>query len=174
MGLLEPSRLPEVWAGRPPQRRVARVAEEVRTLDQKPGRRATGARSTYPGRRWRACGPCRTRRPHTPRSRGSPWIPVSNRSAMAATARTYHTVKSLFRWSTMAGMRPLGLIFKYSGPLCSCWPKSRYTGSYVNPSSSRTMATFLGSNRFLDARNVREGGESKHTSRWAHWRGCTR
>jgi hypothetical protein len=44
----------------------------------------------------------------------------------------------------MAGMRPLGLIFKYSGALCSRLPKSRYTDSYVNPSSSRTIATFLG------------------------------
>jgi len=40
-------------------------------------------------------------------------------------------------------MRPLGLIFKYSGAFCSFLPKSRYTDSYVNPSSSRTMATFL-------------------------------
>jgi len=59
------------------------------------------------------------------------------------TTNTYQTVKSLLWWSMMAGMRPLGLIFKNSGPFCSFLLRSRYTDSYVNPSSSRTMATFL-------------------------------
>ena len=55
----------------------------------------------------------------------------------------YHSTKSLFLWSIIVGIRPLGLYFVCSGPLCSPPRRLSHTGSYVRPSSCRTISTFL-------------------------------
>ena len=57
-------------------------------------------------------------------------------------------------------MRPFGLTLRNSGAFCSFLLKSRYTDSYVNPSSSRMMATFLRIEWFSGAGVVRLGGSN--------------
>ena len=52
-------------------------------------------------------------------------------------------MRSLLKWSMMAGILPLGLSLVYTGSFCSPVWKLRYLVSYVRPSSSRTTATFL-------------------------------
>ena len=128
--ILEPRRLTKVWAGSSHQRGAAYFSEGItHTLGPKPGRRAIGARCTCPGRCRRACDPCRTYRPNIPILREFPWISVSHLPAVMAPVGTYQTTKSLLWWSMMAGMRPLGLIFKYVESLCSFLLKSKYTDS---------------------------------------------
>jgi len=70
---LEPRRLAEVWTGPPAQGCGKCIVEGcLRTLDLRPGMRATGARCTYPGRCWTVYDPCHTCRPDISRSRESP------------------------------------------------------------------------------------------------------
>ena len=73
------------------------------------------------------------------------------RKESAQGTAAHQTTKSLFLWSIKAGIRPFGLYLVKDSALCSPAWKSKYLLSYVKPSSSRTIATFLRGNKCLSS-----------------------